>query len=204
MIEAWKVPPAMRLFAPSSAQLGVNMFSEPLLILMCGLSFAGKTTIARALATKRAWRYLSLDAINTERGVGLDGQPIPLHEWEQTYAEAYRRVEACLRDGQSVVYDETNMLRAQRDQLRTIAARYQVPTYVLYVATSGAEARRRWQDNRQRPQRGDVRDDNFAYVIDHFEVPTSDEAVIQYNALLPLQDWIRQVFPVDRGPDVAS
>lgn len=107
------------------------------------MSAAGKTTIARALATTRGWRYLSLDAINTERGVGLEGQSISLHEWEQTYAEAYRRVEACLRDGQSVVYDETNMLLAQRDQLRSIAALYQVPTYVLYVATPEAEVRRR-------------------------------------------------------------
>jgi predicted kinase len=180
------------------------MSAEPLLILMCGLSFAGKTTIARALAIGRGWRYLSLDAINTERGIGLDGQPIPLHEWEQTYAEAYRRVEACLRAGQSLIYDETNMLRAQRDQLRSIAAIYQVPVYVVYVATPEAEVRRRWQHNRLRPQRGDVRDDDFAYVIRHFEPPSSDEAVIDYDPSLPLQDWITETFPAGQGRNSAS
>jgi predicted kinase len=170
------------------------MSTKPILILMCGLSFAGKTTIARALATTYDWRYLSLDAINTERGIGLEGQPILIQEWEQTYAEAYRRVDECLRAGQSVVYDETNMLRVQRDQLRTIAAAYDVTTYVLYIATSKAEAQRRWQDNRAAPQRGDVRDDDFAYVISHFEPPTEDEAVIRFDPSFPLEEWIDRTF----------
>jgi predicted kinase len=81
---------------------------KPLLILMCGVPFAGKTTLARAIAVQCGWQYISLDMVNTERGVGMDGQAIPLHEWEQTYAEAYRRVAAALRAGASVMYDETN------------------------------------------------------------------------------------------------
>ena len=169
------------------------MISEPALILMCGLPFAGKTTIARALSAYRRWNYISLDAINTERGVGLDDQPIPAHEWEQTYAEAYRRVDACLRQGLSVVYDETNFLKAQRDQLRAIAADSHVPTYVLYIATPEAEARRRWQQNRLTPQRGDVRDDDFALVIRRFEPPTENESIIHYDPSLPLQYWIEQI-----------
>jgi adenylylsulfate kinase-like enzyme len=36
------------------------MSNKPLLILMSGLSFAGKTTIARALAAHYGFRYLAL------------------------------------------------------------------------------------------------------------------------------------------------
>jgi predicted kinase len=67
------------------------MIREPFLLLLCGLPFAGKTTLATALAAQRVWHYVSLDGVNRERGVGNDGQAIPPHEWEQSYAEAYRR-----------------------------------------------------------------------------------------------------------------
>src|SRR3954452_1637274 len=168
--------------------------TEPVLILMCGIAFAGKTTLARTIAAQCRWQYISLDVVNTERGVGIDGQAIPPHEWEQTYAEAYRRVAETLRSGQSVVYDETNFLRAQRDQLRTIAAIYRAHTYVVYVATSEAEARRRWQHNRITQERGDVRDDDFAHVVQRFEPPAADECVIRYNPDIPANIWIRQTF----------
>jgi predicted kinase len=170
-----------------------EMRHNPILILLCGLSFAGKTTLAKALAQQLGWRYISLDAINTERNVGLDGQAIPVEQWEQTYAEAYRRVAETLRDRRSVIYDETNFARHQRDALRVIAAGCSTTTYVVYVATSAEEARRRWQRNRMTQQRGDVRDDDFAYVIQHFEPPGDDEATIVCDARHSLEEWIEQV-----------
>jgi predicted kinase len=166
---------------------------SPILILLCGLSFAGKTTLAKALAQQLGWRYISLDAINTERGVGLDGQAIPVEQWEQTYAEAYRRVAETLRDQRSVIYDETNFARRQRDALRGIAAGCNATTVVVYVATSAEEARRRWQRNRMTQQRGDVRDDDFAYVIQHFEPPGDDEATIVCDPQHSLEEWIEQI-----------
>ena len=169
------------------------MPSEPTLLLLCGLSFAGKSTLAKALAQRLGWRYISLDAINTERGIGLDGEAIPVEQWEQTYAEAYRRVEETLCDRRSVIYDETNFARHQRDALRAIAAGCNATTYVVYVATSTEEARRRWQRNRMTQQRGDVRDDDFAYVIQHFEPPSDDEATIVYDPGHSLEEWIEQV-----------
>ena len=116
---------------------------KPILLLMCGLSFAGKTTLARALVITYGWHFISLDGVNTERGFGLGGKAISPDEWEQSYTEAYRRVETALQAGYTVVYDETNFLRAQRDALRAIAARSHAITYVVYVATPEAEARRR-------------------------------------------------------------
>lgn len=172
------------------------MIREPALILMCGLPFAGKTTLARELASQRGWAYIALDAINTERGVGLDGQPIPATEWEQTYAEAYYRVELALQGGRSVVYDETNFAKQQREQLRMIASQYAFTTYVLYVATSEAEARQRWQQNRCSPQRSDVRDEDFAYVVERFEVPTPDEQIVSYDPSIPLPHWLVATFGI--------
>ena len=66
------------------------------LIFLCGLPFAGKTTLARAIADQLRVPYLALDAINSERGLGLAGAAITPAEWEGTYAEAYRRIATTL------------------------------------------------------------------------------------------------------------
>lgn len=50
------------------------------LLLLCGRSFSGKTTLARVLADALPAVVVSLDAINDERGLhGGDG--IPVEEW---------------------------------------------------------------------------------------------------------------------------
>jgi len=53
------------------------------LTLMCGLSFAGKSTFARLLAEELGAQVISLDLINAERGL-YGGQGIPLEEWAAT------------------------------------------------------------------------------------------------------------------------
>jgi len=49
------------------------------LTLMCGLSFAGKSTFAVLLAEELDGQVISVDIINTERGL-VGGQGIPLQE----------------------------------------------------------------------------------------------------------------------------
>jgi len=170
--------------------------------MLCGLPFAGKTTLARTLVARYGWRAISLDAINGERGLGLAGDPSPPHEWDQTYAEAYRRVSAALGAGETVIYDETNFLKTQRDSLRAIAAACHLPAYVIYLQVSAAEARRRWQQNRLLPQRNDVRDDDFANVVARFEPPIADERVICYDPTLPLDEWMMYTFEADGSPRI--
>jgi hypothetical protein len=58
---------------------------------MCGLSFSGKTTLARKIVERLQCAYISLDDINAERGLwGGDG--IPVEEWERTHALARERL----------------------------------------------------------------------------------------------------------------
>jgi len=55
-----------------------------MLVLMCGTTFSGKSTFARALAAEIQGLIISLDEINERRGLwGGDG--IPLEEWQRTH-----------------------------------------------------------------------------------------------------------------------
>ena len=168
--------------------------SRPHLYILCGLPFAGKSTLARELVKSRNFALVEMDAINDERGLGLDGQAISPDDWDITYAEFYKRIDWLLAEGQSVIADAANFTRTQRDQLRTIAQKYHMASTVIYLNLSEAVVRERWRRNQQNGQRYDVRDDDFAHVVDNFQPPTDDEQVIYYDQTLPLEQWIARYF----------
>ncbi len=167
--------------------------SNARLYILCGLPFAGKTTLALALVHRLGFTHIALDDINSERGLGVSGEPISQADWARSYAEAHRRLEAPLASGQTVIYDATNFTRKERDRLRKIAARHNIAASVIYLNLAD-QARRRWQDNRGSRTRYDVRDEDFAQVTANFELPTADENVITYDGILPLDEWIGWTF----------
>jgi predicted kinase len=75
-----------------------------MLVVMCGRSFSGKSTLARVLARALKSELVSLDVINEERGL-RGGEGIPLSEWVRTNEEASARTAVFLRTGRSVVVD---------------------------------------------------------------------------------------------------
>lgn len=173
--------------------------NKPCLYILCGLPFAGKTTLAKELVNCLSIKRVALDEINTERGIWDEETGMSSEEWEATYQEAYRRIASCLRQGESVVDDSTNFTRTQRDRLRSIAEQHQARTQVIFVDIPVSEARRRWQENRQTARREDVRDEDFAYVLHHFVSPTEDEQVLRYDGTVQAREWVRLMFSASEG-----
>ena len=164
------------------------------LYILSGLPFAGKTTLSKVLVRELGLSRVSIDDLNNERGIWDAEKGLSPEEWTSVYNEAYRRIDALLSQGKSVVDDNANFTREQRDHLRAIAARYDVPTTVIYVTTPLAEVRRRWQENRRTKVRNDVRDDDFAQVVDSFEAPTDDEHVVRYDGSMGAEEWIKTMY----------
>jgi len=159
---------------------------------MCGLPFAGKSTLARQIAHELNLPVVSLDSINDERGLGFDGQAIAPQDWTETYEESYRRAERYLEAGSSVVYDATNHLRHERERLRTIAIRNNCRAIFVYVKVTAAESHRRLLENRRQVSRNDVRDDDFLLVARSFEAPEGELGVIEYDSAMPTGAWIAE------------
>jgi predicted kinase len=147
------------------------------LYALCGLPFAGKSTLAAALASATGAAVVRLDTVNHERGLGLDGSAIPPDEWRRTYDETYRRIALHLANGQSVIFDHGNFTYAERDQLRAIGADEGANVQFMYVQIAEDEARRRLQKNRQTRERYDIRDDDFELVLRIFESPIHEDRV---------------------------
>ncbi|MGY4543645.1 putative kinase [Arthrobacter sp. UYNi723] len=152
------------------------------LVLMCGRSFSGKTTISRELAVSIDAEIVSLDSINEERGL-FGGQGIPVEEWIRTNDEATRRVSAALERGGRVVVDDTSSPRFLRDNWRSLAADASSAFALVYVDTPEHITRRRLLNNRELANRNDVIDEVMAKHLESFEPPEPDEAHITIRSL---------------------
>ncbi len=146
---------------------------------MCGLPFSGKSTLARELAARLRFVHLELDAVNVERGAGLDGGVITREDWLVAYRESYRRLDALLESGQSVVFDATSFHRAHRERLRRAARRANAVATVVYLDMPESEVRDRLLRNRAAPARYDVPDEDFAQVAAGFQPPGEDENLVR-------------------------
>lgn len=156
---------------------------------MCGKSFSGKSTVARALAPRLRARVVSLDEINERRGLwGGDG--IAVAEWVRTHELASAEVRELLSSGSSVVVDDTSSPRFLRDGWRSLAVGLGAGFTLLYVDVDDATVRRRRAANRLDPRRRDVADDVLEEHLAGFEPPGDDEDAVRVRSVEDLdQRW---------------
>jgi len=162
------------------------------LMMMCGLPFSGKTTLARILSRTLNWTYISLDDTISGLGFWDQGYDMTQDHGNVGYTTAYTNVRTALQAGRSVVYDETNYLRLHRDHLRHIALETQARSYVVYLDVSLAEVQARVCANRIRPQRGDIPDEALRYVVERIEPPTPEEHILLFTRATPIRAWLRR------------
>ncbi|MFD3444626.1 AAA family ATPase [Microbacteriaceae bacterium 4G12] len=146
-----------------------------------GLSFSGKSTLARGLAEELGAQLVGLDAINHERGLH-GGEGIPLDEWAATNRIAHERASVLLATGADVVVDDTGSPRFIRDAWRETAKRADVPLRIVWVQVDPELQRERVRANRADKRRDDVTDAVLADHAAQFEPPTADEGPIRIDA----------------------
>lgn len=147
------------------------------MVLTCGLSFSGKSTLAAGLSNALAAELLSLDQINEERGL-RGGQGIPLEEWAATNRIAHERARALLADGRHVVVDDTGSPRFIRDEWRATAAAAGTPFVLVWVQVNPELQSQRVLANRADPGRSDVTDAVLAEHGASFEDPVDEDPLI--------------------------
>lgn len=109
------------------------------LFMMCGIAFSGKTTVAKQLSQALDCACVSLDDINSERGLH-GGEGIAVEEWKRTHGIALERMRELMARGEDIVLDDTNCFRWLRDRYRDSARAngYIVELVFLEVPLPGA------------------------------------------------------------------
>jgi predicted kinase len=163
------------------------------LYLMSGLSFSGKTTLARKIVEWLQCAYISLDDINAERGLwGGDG--IPVEEWERTHALARERLATWMVTGKDAVVDDVNNLRWLRDRWRAAASAGGYRTLVSYLNIPHTELVARRRANQVTVERKGITEAVWAKHLSDFELPGADEDVLRYGLADDAASWVAKHF----------
>lgn len=150
------------------------------LVLLCGRSFSGKSTVARALGAGLPGVVVSLDEINTERGLD-GGQGIPIEEWGRTNVIARERVTDELSRDNTVIVDDTGSPRFLRDGWRELSAGQGAQLVLVFIDAATETLVQRQAANRTSGARHNVVDAVMSEHLDSFESPTDNEDPLRFT-----------------------
>ena len=90
----------------------------------------------------------------------------------------------------TIVLDDTNYLRRQRDRFRNIAVSFGSSVVTIYINTPLKILNERREKVRKSHERLHLEADAFLDVVNNFEIPGKDEKVITYDNSQDIIKWI--------------
>ena len=166
--------------------------STSTLVVICGISFAGKTTLARAITERLGHVEIDVDVV----GARLYGLPVGNSaaldglDFDRIYDEADKDIERLLTSGVSVVDASRNFTRIERVRARELAERANARLVTVFVDTSESVARQRRNENKRSGSRGDITDDQFEEIVRVFQPPAEDERPLLFGAGDDVDAWV--------------
>jgi predicted kinase len=163
----------------------------PQLLIVCGLSFSGKSTLGKAISERFGYEEVDVD----ETKINLYGQrtqdeDLVPEDWARIYTETDQLIENLLKSGKSVLDASRNFSKTERNIVKSIADKAGVPLITVYVDTPEQMARQRLLENRRKPTRREVTDKDFEDVIRAMEPPTADEHPLIFHHFNEIDGWL--------------
>jgi predicted kinase len=159
---------------------------------MCGVAFAGKSTLARRISNATGSKIIAFDKLWVEKG---KEQPVPkdAEGWRFIRKVGQDMVEKALKEGTSIVYDDNNVRFDHREELREIARKLGVQEITVYLNTPMELIRQREASNKTTGERHEVEPNNFQTVLEQLEVPTQEENVLEFRPEMNINEWLRNL-----------
>ena len=159
---------------------------------MCGLPFSGKTTLAKELEKQLLFDRVDIDEIKAEHGFGDKSDDKISHEdWVKIFEDMDNRLIFLMKQKKGIISDISNLEKSDRNHLRELAAKFNYPTYVIYLNTPAKIARQRWLENQETKKRFDLTEKVFYEAVESLEEPTEDENVIVLDYKQSVDDWVK-------------
>lgn len=160
-------------------------------VLLCGLPFSGKTTLAGALQDR--WGYLRVSPGGLLRARGIEpGQGVSDEEWEDVYTRALATT-AEHGPTRPVVFDDASGRRAQRERFAETLNLVAVPWVLIVVRPPLHEVHHRREQAAVMGTRLPVADRVFLDTLARFEWPGSSEPHLTWDGRLEAEDWLARV-----------
>lgn len=162
------------------------------LYIMCGIAFAGKSTLARKIAEATGSKLIAFDKLwvekDKERPVNKNAEG-----WRFIRKTAQNEILRLLKEGTSVVYDDNNVRFEHREELRKVAKEAGCDSIVIYLNTPLEVARTREQANKDTKERHEVEPENFQTVLKQLQVPTPEEKALEFTPETNLGNFLRRL-----------
>ncbi len=151
-------------------------WNMPKLIIICGTSFSGKTTLAGLLGNRFCYAEVDVDETKDRLfGVAVDDDELDTVDWDRIYQETDELIEHQLGSGESVIDASRNFTKAEREGASRIALKHHAELITIYVDTPMHVTWERLLSNRQSKKRRDVTNAGFENILKVWEPPTLDE-----------------------------
>ncbi len=160
-----KVPPAEREKAREQAKARFSLAARyasrarPVLVIVCGLSGTGKSTMSHLIQYRTGFEMLNSDRIRksiagvpeTTHASAPYGSDIYNPAFDRlTYETLLARARACLRDGRGVIIDATFKRPEDRNAALEAGRQFGIPVLFVECQASEQEVMRRLRDRTQK------------------------------------------------------
>lgn len=161
------------------------------LIILCGIPFSGKSTLAKEISKKLNYNRVDLDDVKFKlHGDNIKDEDLMQKDWDVVYQEMYKRIENSLKSGKTVVHDTGNFTKYERNLIKQIADKFNLDALTVFVDTPKEIAYRRLKENRESGKRFDVSGDGFESSVKEMETPGSDENTLVFRYNDNIDSWI--------------
>jgi len=144
------------------------------LYILCGLSFAGKSTLAKKLAEPLNATIIECDQyISVVRPNSLS----KLDEWRAIQNLARAKVKELLESGKNVLYDDLMVDPGNRAELARLAQDCEAEAFTIYLNTSAEIVRQRQQQKSPTHEQQDIWDEHTRLLLSQLVPPLKEESL---------------------------
>lgn len=163
----------------------------PILYIMVGVGFAGKSTLAKKIAEHFNIPLVSQDALFFEKEKELNLNEDDDVQWRMLLTMCQQRIREFILEGRSVVFDHVNLKREYRDELRELAKQAGGKAVVIYLDTPEELLNSRQEANKISGERHDVKQEYLDDAKRELEVPTSDENPYLFTPETDIESFLK-------------
>jgi len=160
------------------------------LVLLCGPSLAGKSTLCERIASMLRAAVISADAINARRRLPFGAEGLPESVWAETLRMQLQQLQEHARARTAVVVDDTLCYRWLRDRWRAAAIAVGLQPELLLLKPAREELLSRHARLRATDERPVLALPRFVAHLDAFEWPTAEEAPVDVSTTARLDAWL--------------
>lgn len=171
------------------------MTDKPVLFILCGLPYSGKSYIAKDIERITGASLISYDVLRKKRNLQTDSpDPNDLNEWREIINVAISLIKIRLSSGKSVIFDHVNPQESDRTLLIDLAKDIGAYSAIIFVNTPTDTIRKRRKQNTASKTRHHIESANMDKIRQLWQAPVIGKNIYTYAPGQDIDQLIKRIF----------